>query len=85
MAITRKQALKRTEGLIGEGSNEGIESHIGKLTRPGSGPHIRTELNARIREIERLAAHVGEKTGAEVRAKIAEWRIRISEIVDVNY
>ena len=43
MAITRKQALKRIEGLIGEGSQAGIEAHIGKLTRPGSGPHIRTE------------------------------------------
>ena len=31
MAITRKQALKRIEGLIGEGSNAGIESHIAKL------------------------------------------------------
>ena len=48
MAITRKQALKRIEGLIGEGSNAGIESHIAKLTRPGSGPHIRNELATRI-------------------------------------
>ncbi len=51
MAITRKQALKRIEGLIGEGSQAGIEAHIGKLTRPGSGPHIRAELTTRLAEI----------------------------------
>lgn len=85
MAITRKQALKRIEGLIGEGSNAGIESHIAKLTRPGSGPHIRNELTIRIAEVERLASHVGEKSGADILAKIAEWRKRISEIVDVDY
>ncbi len=85
MAITRKQALKRIEGLIGEGSNAGIEAHIGKLTRPGSGPHVRTELNTRIGEIERLAEKIGDKTGAEFLAKIAAWRKKISEIADVNY
>ena len=85
MAITRKQALKRIEGLIGEGSNAGIESHIAKLTRPGSGPHIRNELATRIAEVERLATHVGEKSGADILARITEWRKRISEIADVNY
>jgi hypothetical protein len=85
MAITRKQALKRIEGLIGEGSNAGIESHIAKLTRPGSGPHIRKELATRIAEVERLATHVGEKSGADILARITEWRKRISEIADVDY
>ena len=85
MAITRKQALKRIEGLIGEGSNAGIESHIAKLTRPGSGSHIRNELTTRLAEVERLASHVGDKSGADILAKIAEWRKRISEIADVDY
>jgi hypothetical protein len=85
MAITRKQALKRIEGLIGDGSQAGIEAHIGKLTRPGSGPHIRTELTTRLAEIERLAEHCGDKTGADLLARIAEWRKRISEIADVDY
>ncbi len=85
MAITRKQALKRIEGLIGEGSNAGIESHIAKLTRPGSGPHIRNELATRIAEVERLATHVGEKSGADILARITEYRKRISEIADVDY
>ena len=85
LAITRKQALKRIEGLIGQGSNAGIESHIAKLTRPGSGPHIRSELKTRIAEIERLASHVGEKSGADILARIAEWRKIISEIADVDY
>lgn len=85
MAITRKQALKRIEGLIGAESNAGIEAHIDKLTRPGSGPHIRSELNTRLEEIERLIAHVGDKTGLELLAKVAQWRQRISEIADVNY
>ncbi len=85
MAITRKQALKRIEGLIGDGSNAGIESHIAKLTRPGSGPHIRNELTNRLTEVERLASHVGDKSGADILAKIGEWRKRISEIADVEY
>lgn len=85
MAITRKQALKRIEGLIGDGSNAGIESHIAKLSRPWSGPHIRNELTTRIAEVERLASHVGDKSGADILAKIAEWRKRISEIADVDY
>ena len=85
MAITRKQALKRIEGLIGERSNAGIESHIAKLTRPCSGPHIRNELATRIAEVERLASHVGEKSGADILARTAAWSKRISEIADVDY
>ncbi len=85
MAITRKQALMRIEGLIGDGSNAGIESHIAKLSRPGSGPHIRNELTTRLVEVERLASHVGEKSGSDILARIAEWRKRISEIADVDY
>ena len=85
MAITRKQALKRIEGLIGDGSNAGIESHIAKLSRSGSGPHIRNELTTRLAEVERLASHVGDKSGADILSKIAEWRKRISEIADVDY
>ena len=85
MAITRKQALKRIAGLIGESSSAGIEAHIDKLGRPGSGPHIRTELSARLAEIERLAAHVGDKTGAALRQKVDQWRKRIAEVEDVDY
>ena len=85
MAITRKQALKRIEGLIGEGSTTGIEAHIGKLTRRGSGPHIRAELNAKLAEIERLIPHLGRKTGDELAAKVAAWRRTIAEIADVDY
>ena len=85
MAITRKQALKRIEGLIGDGSYAGIESHIAKLTRPGSGPHVRNELSTRLTEVERLASHVGDKSGADILVKIGEWRKRISEIADVDY
>jgi hypothetical protein len=85
MAITRKQALNRIAGLIGEGLNTGIEAHIGKLTRPRSGPHIRVELSARLNEIERLAEYVGSKSGAELLSKVAEWRTRISELKDVHY
>ena len=85
MAITRKQALKRIEGLIGESSIAGIESHVTKLARPGSGPHIRNELTTRLAEVERLASHVGDKSGADILAKITDWRKRISEIADVDY
>ena len=85
MAITRKQALKRIGVLMGKGSQAGIEAHIGKLTRSGSGPHIRTELTTRLAEIERLAEHCGDKTGADILGRIADWRKRISEIADVDY
>ena len=85
MAITRKQAMNRIEGLISEGSQRGIEAHIGKLTRPGAGPHIRAELSMRMAEIERLAEHCGEKTSADILTRISEWRKRISEISDVDY
>jgi hypothetical protein len=85
MGITRKQARKQIEGLIGEGTNTGIEAHLAKLTRPGSSRHVRTELTVRLAEIERLASHVGDKTGADLLAKIAAWRKRISEVADVDY
>ncbi len=84
MGITRKQALKRIEGLIGEATDAGIESHIEKLTRRGSGPHVRAELNARIAEIERLAEHVGEKTRTKIIGEIAIWRKQILEIENVD-
>jgi hypothetical protein len=86
MAISRKQALNRIEGLINAGHPEkSIEAHIGKLTRPGSGPHIRTELNARLDEIERLATHTGGKTEQEIMKQVQDWRQRISEIPDVPH
>lgn len=86
MAISRKQALKRIEGLINAADPEkSIEAHIGKLTRPGSGPHIRIELNARIDEIRRLAQHTGSKSEAEIVKQLDEWVRRIVEIPDVAY
>lgn len=85
MAITRKQAIKRIEGLVGEDSEAGIDSHFGKLARPGSGPHIRRELTTRLAEIERLAKHCGDRTEAEILARVSRWRERISEIPDVDY
>lgn len=85
MAITRKQALKRIAGLIGEGSEAGIEAHIDKLTRRGAGPHIRAELHARLDEIARLIPHVGKRTGSELNGKVQAWRRRIAEIADVDY
>lgn len=85
MAITRKQALKRIDGLIGEGADAGIEAHIDKRGRRGAGPHIRSELNAKLDEIERLIPCVGKKTGMELAARIAEWRRRIAEVADVDY
>lgn len=84
MAISRRQALNRIEGLIGEGGTAGIEAHIEKLTRPGSGPHIRTELNARLNEIERLAQHTGRNTEQGILQRVQEWRRRISEIENVD-
>jgi hypothetical protein len=86
MAISRKQALKRIEGLINAGHPEkSIEAHIEKLTRPGSGPHIRAELEAWLNEIERLARYTGTKTEQEIIKQVQQWRQRISEIPDVPY
>lgn len=82
--VSRKQAVKRIEGLIGEGSERGIEAHIGKLTRPGSGPHIRRELEAKLKEIERLAGHTGDKTQEEILQRVRDWRRRIAETPNVD-
>jgi hypothetical protein len=87
MALSRAEALKRLENLGSGKAAEWIEQHIGKLTRPGSGPHIRNELNTRLDTMERLLdnPNLGPKTVKPWAERIAEWRKRISEISDVDY
>ena len=88
MALSRKQALARLENLGGGKAADWIEDHISnKLTRPGSGPHIRGELKARLDAMEKLLdnKNLGSKTIQPWLERIAEWRKRISEISDVDY
>jgi hypothetical protein len=72
MAITRKRALSRIDGLVPQ-----VEQHLAKLAaEPGglAASHWRKELNAFIGEIERLIPHVGRATGAEWTKKVQLWR-----------
>ena len=74
MALSRKQALKRLEGL-----EKQVEDHIPKVTRRGSEAHIQHEIENWLKQMENAAEHVGEKTGAEWTAKIAEFRRRVTQ------
>jgi len=77
MAISRKQALNRMEGLQFE-----VEAHLKAIyENPHSRDveHWKTEIRAFISQIERLSAHTGKKTSAEWARKIADWRSRLGE------
>lgn len=72
MAITRKQALNRLEGL-----RSVVEEHLAKIAdQPESQAvgHWQGEINAWIGEMERLIPHVGKKTGTEWSALVAKWK-----------
>jgi phage shock protein PspC (stress-responsive transcriptional regulator) len=75
MAMSRKDALKRLNGL-----SPRVEEHLQKIANnPGSRdiPHWKGEAENWIRQMENVLPHVGEKTAAEWAARIAEWRARL--------
>jgi hypothetical protein len=82
MAIPRKKALERLVGL-----EEVVLYHLGDHIPATMGkspqdiPHWPKEVNAFLDQRDALAAHVGERTGAEWRAKIAELHRRLNDLL----
>jgi hypothetical protein len=72
MAISRKRALKRLNGLLPR-----VEEHLAKIAdKPGhpSTAHWIQEAADWLSQMEEAASHVGTKTGGEWRASIEELR-----------
>jgi hypothetical protein len=77
MAICRKRALERLNGLVLR-----VEEHLGKIVAsPGnpSVPHWTHEVANWLWQMEELIPHVGVKTGATWKARIKGWRSKIEE------
>jgi hypothetical protein len=82
MAIPRKKALERLAGLE-EVVLYHLDDHIPAtlLKSPQDIPHWRKEVNAFLDQMGALAGHVGERTGTEWRAIIAEMRRRLTNLL----
>lgn len=77
MGIARARALKRIAGLTQQ-----ITEHLAKMnTEPESRHynHWRAEASTMVTEVERLARHVGRRSGAEVLNRVAQWKSSLAE------
>ena len=77
MAMSRKDALKRLNGLTPK-----IEEHLQKIANDPMSrdlPHWTREVENWIRQMEKVLPYIGDKTAAEWAARIAEWKARIAE------
>jgi hypothetical protein len=75
MAISRKQALKKLEGLRPQ-----VEQHLGKMEAEPDSPsvdHWREEVRTWLRDMERALPHVGQKTAEEWARQIDALRQRL--------
>jgi hypothetical protein len=72
MAISRKRALKRLNGLLPR-----VEEHLAKIADKPDHPsaaHWADEAADWLAQMEEAASHVGTKTGGEWSARIEELR-----------
>jgi hypothetical protein len=75
--MNRKRALKRIDGLAPR-----IEEHLVKIkddTGSWDYSHWIAEVNSWIEQIEDLLPAIGNKTAAEWRTRIADWKAQLGE------
>jgi len=75
--MNRKRALKRIDGLTPR-----IEEHLVKIADDPESwdySHWIAEVHDWIEQIEELLPAIGQRTSAELRARIAEWKVRLGE------
>jgi hypothetical protein len=78
MALSRKQALRRLQGLEGAvlwHFDEHIPKEIGNA--PEAIAYWRKEVGGFLEEMQRLSEHTGTRTAAEWQARIAFMRRRL--------
>jgi len=77
MAIGRKDALKRLNGLALQ-----VKAHLGKLIANRESrdvPHWKAEVAAWLGQMESLSSHVGKKTGTEWANSIKHWKAQLED------
>lgn len=79
MAISRKFALKRLNGLAPR-----VEDHLIKLAANPENrevPHWITETESWLQQMEDVMPHVGKKTSAVWSARITHWRDQLQGFI----
>lgn len=77
MAISRKAALRRLNGLVPQ-----LETHLEKLdAEPNceAVDHWKAEIESFLSGMEDMLPHVGQQTAKIWAERIAEWRERFDE------
>jgi len=75
MAISRKDALRRVNGLAPR-----VEEHLSKIAaEPASRdvPHWTNEINSWIKQVEELLLHVGKRTSSQWSTRVAKWKAEL--------
>src|SRR5688572_26031961 len=82
MAISRKQALRRLEGLA-RAAAQHLEIHIPALIgeHPENVPHWREEFSAWFAEMQRLTRHVGKRTAQHWNERIEDLILRSDDLL----